>query len=138
MKLEITCLNQIIQCIMNNKFDQAWLLCFFLPKQVQLVLDLSHPTFHLLQVSTMLFCTHCASSSSSSNLLFYSITNFISHTYPFSYQNILQLQHFPLFLLLHLPGLGVRLWPLNCVDMGSIPIQAASVYEGMSSFYTLV
>jgi hypothetical protein len=36
------------------------------------------------------------------------------------------------------PGLVVRLRLLSCVGMGSIPIQVASKYEGMSSLYTLV
>jgi hypothetical protein len=36
------------------------------------------------------------------------------------------------------PGLVVRLQPLSHVGMGSIPIQVASIYERMSSLYTLV
>jgi hypothetical protein len=37
-----------------------------------------------------------------------------------------------------LPGLLVRLWPLSCEGMGSIPIQEASIHERMSTLYTLV
>jgi len=36
------------------------------------------------------------------------------------------------------PGLVVGLQPLNCVGIGSIPIKVASIFEGMSSLYTLV
>jgi hypothetical protein len=32
----------------------------------------------------------------------------------------------------------VRLQPLSCAGMGLIPIQVASIYEGMSSLHTLV